>query len=70
MMVKYVSMTNCMLYTEDKKVDSSPERETAVTAVTAGGVVGALLFIIGIVFLVILLPAVEIQTVSSCNTYK
>ena len=29
-------------------MDSSPERETAFTAVTAGGVVGALLFIIGI----------------------
>ena len=56
-------MTNCninLLYAEDKKVDSSPERETAVTAVTAGGVVGALLFIIGIES-----PAVEIQTVSS-----
>ena len=51
-------MTNCniiLLYTEDKKVDSSPERETAVTAVTAGGEVGAQIFIIGIEFLVILL---------------
>ena len=31
--LKYVSMKNCniiLLYTEDKKVDSSPERETTV----------------------------------------
>ena len=51
-------MTNCniiLLYTEYKKVDSCPERKAAVTAVTAGGVVGALLFIIGIEFLFILL---------------
>ena len=51
-------MTNCniiLLYTEDKKVDSCPERETAINTVTAGGVGGALLFIIGIKFLVILL---------------
>ena len=34
---------------------TGPPYETAVTAVTAGGVVGALLFIIGIEFLVILL---------------
>ena len=66
-------MTNCninLLYTEDKKVDSCPERETAVTAVTAGGVVGALLFIIGIEFLVILLLWKFRRLVYSYNTYK
>ena len=51
-------------------MDSCPERETAVTAVTAGGVVGALLFIIGIEFLVILLLWKFRQLVYSYNTYK
>ena len=61
-------MTNCniiLLYTEDKKVDSCPERETAVTAVTAGGVVGAQIYRVPCHS-----PAVEIQTVGSYNTYK